>query len=443
MNLLNFFKKDQNFFPPVFAEKPETKFPQKQRKTKIFVAVSGGVDSSVALAILQEKGYQVEGVFFKKFNPDQKKCQNEREDARKVCQYLGVPFHFLDLEKEYKEKILKYFIESYQKGETPNPDILCNKYIKFGTFLQFAEKNGADFIATGHYAKKIFLKNTKKSLFCFFNKKKFWKKFSTIFFLSFQTSSALKKSTEIFFQNFVLKKSKDKNKDQTYFLSMLSQKQLSKSIFPLGDLEKVEVRKIAEKLGLLTAKKKDSQGICFLGKKIKLTTFLSNYIQTKNGGLLNKNGEIIGKHFGVPFYTIGQRHNFEIFPKFKTTNQKPLFVISKNIKKNTITVDEKYLSKKIIIVQKINWISKTPDFSKKYQARIRYRGELISVKIKELGNIESIKGRGFFKKTGFLSSKFSSKKYELTFTKPHYSVASGQFVVLYDKNICLGGGEII
>ena len=399
--MLNFLKKNKNinFFPPLFKD------GEKKIKTKIFVAVSGGVDSSVALALLQKKGYNVEGVFFRKFNPDKEKCQREKSDAEKVCKQLNVPFHFLDLEQEYKDKILKYFIESYRKGETPNPDILCNKFIKFGAFLKYAEEKGADFIATGHYARNISLGNTKKKMFYFFTSAPY-------------TNNTLGKKTK---QLFFLTKAKDKDKDQTYFLAMLSQKQLSKSIFPLGDLKKPQVRRLAKKFNLLTADKKDSQGVCFLGEKVKLNDFLEKYIEKEEGNLLDEKGVVIGKHRGVSFYTIGQRYGFEIDPKFKSTNQKKLFVIKKDAKNNTVTVSEKHLEQKRIIIKNINLISNEISFQEVYQGRIRYRGELINVKVKLL----------------------PQGRLELNFDRAHRAVSSGQFVVFYDGDVCVGGGEII
>ena len=206
-NLFKFFF-ERNFLPPLKSK--------NGRKTKIFVGISGGVDSSVAALLLKNKGYEVHGVFFKKYTLDKEKCQKEKNDAEKVCQKLGIPFHFLDLEKEYEEKILKYFIETYKEGKTPNPDIFCNREIKFGAFQKWAFENGADYIATGHYAKNL------------------WDKKKNIFWL---------------------KTPKDKNKDQTYFLSMLTQEELSKSVFPLANLKKTEVRKFAKKYRLLTAEK--------------------------------------------------------------------------------------------------------------------------------------------------------------------------------------------
>jgi tRNA-specific 2-thiouridylase len=241
-------------------------------------------------------------------------------DAKKICRQLKIPFVFLNLEKEYKKNIFDYMIDSYKKGETPNPDVFCNKFIKFGAFLEVALKNNADFVAMGHYARVNF------------NKSK---------------------------NTFELLKGLDLNKDQSYFLSSISQYQLSKALFPIGELQKIEVRKIAEENNLLTAKKKDSQGLCFVGK-VNMREFLQNFVEKKEGRVLNLRGEEIGKHEGAIFYTIGERHGFEIFPKFRTPNTPRSFVLKKDIEKNTITIGEKniesenILNKKEIQINKVN-----------------------------------------------------------------------------------------
>ena len=389
------WKNGKNFFPEAKNERGE--------KTKIFVGVSGGVDSSVSALILKEKGFEVHGVFFKKFNPDKNKCKKEKEDAEKICQQLDIPFHFLDLEEEYKKKILSYFIETYRDGKTPNPDIFCNRDIKFGAFQEWAFKNGADYIATGHYVKNIF--NKKTGLF-------------------------------------ELHKGRGENKDQSYFLAMLSQEQLAKSIFPLGNLEKKEVRKIAEKNNLITAQKKDSQGICFLGEKIDLKSFLKKYIPEKKGKVLDVKGKEIGEHDGIVFYTIGERHGFKIFPEAKTPDMPRLFVIKKDEKNNTLTVGSSEELKDVnslalknkIIFSHSSWISKEPDFSKKYLGRVRYRGELISVKLSYSGP------QTICRAELCVEDEILNEKILATFDKKHKFIASGQVIVFYDGEKCLGGG---
>ncbi len=312
--------------------------------------------------------------------------RDEMLDAKKVCKDLKIPFVFLNLEKEYKKNIFDYMIDSYKNGHTPNPDVFCNKFIKFGAFLKMAIKNGADFVAMGHYAR-----------------------------------------VEKVYDKFYLKKGIDKNKDQSYFLSAISQYQISKSIFPIGELEKTEVRKIAEKNNLFNAGKKDSQGLCFVGK-VNMREFLQNYLAKNPGKILNTKGENIGTHDGAVFYTIGERHGFEIFPKFRTPNTPRQFVMEKDIEKNTIIVGEKipeniekFLDKKEIEISQINWISGEPDFEKSYSAMIRYRGKIIDVKLE----------------------KKSDEKILAKFSEPQHSIASGQILVIYDKDICLGEGTII
>ncbi len=213
-------------------------------KKKVFVGLSGGVDSSVSAALLQSQGYDVFGVFIKVWQPDFYECtwKEDRLDAMRVCAKLNIPFYTLDLEKEYKKEVVDYMIEEYKNGRTPNPDVMCNKYIKFGGFFDWAMSQGADFVATGHYAR-------------------------------------LNKEHE-------LVAGRDSNKDQSYFLWTLTKEQLSKTLFPVGDIEKTEVRKLAKKFGLPTAEKKDSQGLCFIGK-VDMAEFLHHFIETKPGPVLN------------------------------------------------------------------------------------------------------------------------------------------------------------
>ncbi len=363
---------------------------KKKDKKIVWVGVSGGVDSSVAVVLLKKQGYEVVGVFMKVYQPEVSTfCwRDEMLDSKKVCKHLKIPFVFLNLEKEYKENIFNYMIDLYKKGFTPNPDVFCNKFIKFGSFLEYALKHGAYKIAMGHYARIYFDQNLQK---------------------------------------FKLKKGIDQNKDQSYFLSSISQKQLSKSLFPLGDIKKEEVRKIAEENNLFTARKKDSQGLCFVGK-VNMREFLQNYLPKKKGDVLNIRGENIGVHEGNIFYTIGERHGFEIFPKFKTTNSPRYFILKKDIEKNTITVGEKnnenlknYLEKKDIEITNLNLILEKIDFSKKYTGMIRYRGKLIDLKLEKL----------------------SENNILIKFSSPQNSVAKGQILVIYDDNVCLGEGEIV
>jgi len=349
------------------------------RGKKVFVGASGGVDSSTAMALLKNQGYIVTGVFIKVWQPDFVECQwrEDHLDAMRVCATLGVDFLDLDLEKEYKQGVFDYMVNEYKKGRTPNPDVMCNKKIKFGAFLDFALKQGADYVATGHYVRL----------------------------------EANKLLAGI-----------DKNKDQSYFLWTLTQLQLKHCLFPIGDYQKTEVRQLAKKFNLPTAQKKDSQGLCFVGK-VKMKEFLERFIQQKKGKVLNEKGEIIGQHDGIFYYTIGQRHGFEIIKK--GTDDRPYYVIAKDLKKNNLIVSntkiENFLSKKVsqVELQEWNWIlGKEPDLNKKYQVRVRYRQTLQTCQLKSQGG-----------------------KIFVNFNKLQ-NTDSGQSLVVYDGEICLGGGII-
>jgi tRNA-specific 2-thiouridylase len=353
-------------------------------KTRVFVGVSGGVDSSVALALLKNEGYEVTGVFLKVWHPDFLECdwKEERRSAMRVCATLSVPFLTFNCEAEYKKEVVDYMISEYKQGRTPNPDIFCNKYVKFGVFLKKAMDMGAHFVATGHYAR---VENRE--------------------------------------QRFDLREGTDKNKDQSYFLYTLNQDQLSHILFPVGDLTKPEVRKLAEKFGLPTATKKDSQGVCFLGK-LDMKEFLSHYIKTKKGDVLNINGEVIGYHNGSVFYTIGARHGFTITKK--TPQDERYFVVSKDLDKNTITVADKNIGKdnvyniKEVVLLNMHFLSGIePKFPFKALVRIRYRQE---------------------KQKCTVSKKDDG--YHILFDNYQNGIALGQSAVLYDNDICLGGGII-
>lgn len=355
----------------------------KKLNKKVFVGMSGGVDSSVSALLLKKAGYDVTGVFIKVWQPEFFECtwRQDRLDAMRVSAKLDIPFITLNLEDEYKNEVVDYMIKEYKLGRTPNPDVMCNKYVKFGGFFDWAMNQGADYVATGHYAQ---IKNIKDKT--------------------------------------LMLAGEDKNKDQSYFLWTLTQKQLGKTLFPIGNIDKPKVRKLAEKYKLSTAIKKDSQGLCFIGK-IDIKDFLKNYIKEKKGKVLNEKGEIIGEHDGVFYLTIGQRHGFTITKK--TPNDLPYFVTNKDIKSNTITVSQdlsKILSNesKIVRLTKVNWMSgEIPDLSKKYYSRIRYRQPLEECIIKKNDN-----------------------DYELHFTKSQKAITPGQSAVIYDKDICLGGGII-
>ncbi|MEA3399555.1 MAG: tRNA 2-thiouridine(34) synthase MnmA [Patescibacteria group bacterium] len=335
------------------------------RKKTVFVGLSGGVDSSVSALLLKQK-YKVVGVFIRTWSPSFIKCtwREERRDAMRVCAKLNIPFLECDAEEIYKKNVVDYMIQEYKEGKTPNPDVMCNREVKFGVFWQFAKGRGADYIATGHYARN---KDGK------------------------------------------LLKGRDKSKDQSYFLWKLTKEDLKHILFPIGGINKEKVRRIANKYKLFTSTKKDSQGICFLGP-IDLKNFLSHYIKTKEGNVLNRKGRIIGKHSGSIFYTLGERHGF------KVESKKPLYVVNKDVNKNIITVSSKQnmdnYKTNVCELKDINLIEDLED--KEYKAQIRYHGRLYNCRID--------KSRIIFKKDVL--------------------VASGQSIVFYDKDVCIGGGVV-
>ncbi len=342
-------------------------------KKKVYVGMSGGVDSSVSALLLKQQGYDVTGVFIKVWQPDFIECtwKEDRLDAMRVAAHLDIPFLTLDLEKEYKEGVIDYMIEEYRSGRTPNPDVMCNKFVKFGAFFDWARAEGADYIATGHYAK-----HNGRSLV----------------------------------------KSEDENKDQTYFLWTLSEEIIPHILFPVGAIEKSRVRELAREHMLPVAEKKDSQGLCFVGT-IDVKTLLKSYIDEMEGNVLNEKDEVIGKHEGVTFYTIGERHGFVITKK--GTEEKPYFVIAKNIKNNTLTVS--HIKKEeavgdVIQLEKTNWTEVVVK-ANIYEGRARYRAPLAQLEALTTTTFKLIGG-------------------ELT-------VAKGQSLVLYDKERCIGGGVII
>lgn len=358
-----------------------------KKKGIVFVGLSGGVDSSVSAALLKKAGFDVHGVFIKVWQPDfwgGCTMKEDRLDAMRVCAKLNIPFYTLDLEKEYKKEVVDYMIAEYKAGRTPNPDVMCNKYVKFGGFFDWAMKNGADYVATGHYARIIKPKTG----------------------------------------NVKLLAGKDSNKDQSYFLWTLTQKQLSKTLFPVGNIEKPEVRKLAKKYNLNTAVKKDSQGLCFIGK-VDMSEFLKHFLKSESGKVLNEKGEVVGIHEGVVFYTLGQRHGFKITKK--TNSDDRYFIISKDFKNNTITVSHnpiknEDISSREIRLKNINWTLGTePDFKKEYMARIRYRQPLEKCKFEKENDCELI----------------------ITFKNSQKAVTPGQSVVFYDRETCLGGGIIV
>jgi len=368
---------------------------KSDKKEKVFVGVSGGVDSSVSAALLKSQGYDVTGVFIRTWQPDWIECtwRDERRDAMRVCAHLGISFVELDLEDEYKKGVADYMIAEYRAGRTPNPDVMCNREVKFGGFLKWALAHGADYVATGHYARA-------------------------------DTPQPPLKEGE---SEHRLRKGIDASKDQSYFLWTLTNEQLSHILFPIGHLQKSEVRKLALKYRLPTATKKDSQGICFIGE-IDMKDFLRHYIDVMPGPVLNPAGEVVGSHQGALFYTIGERHGFEIVEK--GTNDKPYYVVAKNIEKNTITVSqnpENHSSTKEVFLVNCVWrgrggqgVSEVAGEKRKISAQIRYHGE------QKLCCV----------------SRVSETVAKITFDESDYSLSPGQSIVVYDGEVCIGGGIV-
>ena len=392
----------------------------------VFVGLSGGVDSAVSAALLLKAGYEVVGVFIKTWHPDFLACneEEERRDAMRIAAHLNIPFLTFDFENVYKKEVADYMIREYKIGRTPNPDVMCNKHVKFGAFLKKALKMGADYVATGHYA----IVKTESSFL------------NGLAGVGTQRTEDLKKRS---FQ-FLLNKGVDFTKDQSYFLWTLKQEQLFKILFPIGNLKKTEVRRLAKKFNLPVAEKKDSQGICFLGA-VDLKEFLKHYIKEKKGKVVSVEGDIIGFHNGVVFHTLGERHGFTITKK--SPNDKRYYVIGKDVKKNILVVSKGHdlknlrsrvgplsywfrgrrrenFSNPVLNLENTNWITKIPDEKKIYTAQIRYHGEFLPCKIKIISKNEA----------------------EVIFTElapglpVKTLVASGQSCVIYDGDICLGGG---
>jgi len=354
-------------------------------KKTVVIGMSGGVDSSVAAALLKDQGYNVIGLYMVNWEEDDENgvctAVSDYEDVKRVCSVLDIPYYSINFAKEYLERVFSHFLEEYEKGRTPNPDVLCNREIKFGPFAEYAKKLGADFVATGHYAQ---VKHEDGKVH--------------------------------------LMKAVDLNKDQTYFLNQLSQKQLENVMFPLGELTKPEVRKLAEKYNLVTATKKDSTGICFIGER-RFRQFLKNYIPCNKGKMLDLKGNYIGDHEGVMFYTLGQRKGLNIGGKAGGNGER-WFVCDKDVKNNVLYVsqgEDDILFSDALVSYKINWIAGAPK-QKKFDcfAKFRYRQPDQAVTVNILDD-----------------------KVLIEFKEKQRAVTIGQYVVLYTEDgECLGGGVI-
>lgn len=351
---------------------------------RVILGMSGGVDSSVSAVLLKEAGYEVIGLFMKNWDEKDEDgvctATQDSDDARDVAVQLGIPFYTINFEKEYWDRVFTYFLNEYKNGRTPNPDIMCNQEIKFNAFLDYALKLEGDFIAMGHYA-QVEERNGE----------------------------------------YYLLRGKDNNKDQSYFLSRIGQKALSKTIFPIGHLEKSKVREIAEEYNLYTAKKKDSTGICFIGER-DFDKFLDQYLLATEGDFIDVDGNKVGKHTGLIHYTLGQRKGIGIGG---VGTGEPWFVVGKNLKKNIVYVaqgeNHPALFSKSLIGEQAAWIlEKEPQFPLKCTAKFRYRQEDIPVTVHKLqdGNLH------------------------IVYDKPVKAVTPGQAAVLYQDEVCLGNSII-
>ena len=355
-------------------------------KTKVIVGMSGGVDSSVSALLLQQQGYQVEGLFMKNWDEDDgtEYCtaKDDLADAQAVCDKLGIHLHTANFAAEYWDNVFEHFLEEYKAGRTPNPDILCNREIKFKAFLEYAEELGADKIATGHYVRRG-ERDAKTRLL----------------------------------------KGLDGNKDQSYFLHQVGQAEIEKTLFPVGELEKPEVRKLAEEHDLITHNKKDSTGICFIGER-RFSDFLKQYIPAQPGKIETPNGDVIGDHSGLMYYTIGQRQGLHI-GGLKDYPEDPWFVAGKDLDRNVlIAVQGKQndlLFTDWLTANELFWINgEEPELPYSCKAKVRYRQD------DQVCIIERHGERGYL----------------IRFSEPQRAVTPGQSVVIYADDICLGGGVI-
>lgn len=357
-----------------------------KRKIRVVVGMSGGVDSSVAALLLKEEGYDVIGVFMKNWDDTDENghctATEDFEDVKAVCDHIEIPYYTVNFEKEYWDRVFTYFLEEYKAGRTPNPDVMCNKEIKFKAFLDYAEKLGADYLATGHYARVTHIGGVHTML-----------------------------------------RGVDDNKDQTYFLNQLTQAQLEKVLFPLGGYNKPEIRKIAEEAGLPTAKKKDSTGICFIGER-NFKEFLGQYLPAQKGEMRTMEGDLKGHHDGLMYYTIGQRGGLGIGGSAGNGGNEPWFVLGKDLKNNVLLVGQGFnhpaLFSTSLTATNVNWIPKEkPEGEIHCTAKFRYRQ-------KDLG----------------VTVKFEGDKVNVVFDEPGRANTPGQAVVFYDGDVCLGGATI-
>ncbi|MGX5174184.1 tRNA 2-thiouridine(34) synthase MnmA [Aliikangiella sp. IMCC44653] len=355
-------------------------------QTKVVVGMSGGVDSSVAAYLLKQQGYDVIGVFMKNWEEDDTDdycaAAEDMADAKAVADKLEIPFKSINFAAEYWDRVFEYFLEEYKAGRTPNPDIMCNKEIKFKAFLDYADILGAKYIATGHYARVV------------------------------RTSTGSQ-----------MLRGLDNNKDQTYFLYTLQQQQLNKTLFPVGELQKSKVREIAQQQGFITANKKDSTGICFIGER-KFKDFLQQYLPAKPGDIEDEHGEIIGQHSGLMYHTLGQRKGIGI-GGIQTADEAPWYALKKDLLRNVLIVGQGHEHPLImsdgLIASQLHWVE--PDkIEKRFRctAKTRYRQEDVACLVEQLDD----------------------SQWRITFDEKQRAVTPGQSVVFYQADLCLGGGII-
>lgn len=344
--------------------------------------MSGGVDSAVSAWLLKQQGYNVVALFMHNWEEEEDDCctaEQDFDDVKRVSDKIGIPYYSVNFAKQYKERVFSYFLDEYKKGRTPNPDVLCNREIKFGPFLQYAKAMGADYVATGHYC-------------------------------------GIEHANGVHY----LLKAKDQSKDQTYFLNQLSQQQLQDVLFPLADLEKSEVRKIADELGLVNAKKKDSTGICFIGER-NFRKFLQTYLPNQPGKMVDVNGKVVGEHIGLMYYTLGQRRGLGLGGTDDGCGR--WFVSEKDLQNNVLVVshgDESVLMSSSLVASQLNWIPSAPAEQFHCTAKFRYRQTEQEVDVT-------------------LLPKNGAK---VVFKDKQRAVTPGQFVVFYSENKCIGGGVI-
>ena len=358
-------------------------------KKKVIVGMSGGVDSSVSAFLLQQQGYQVEGLFMKNWEEDDNEeyctAAEDLADAQAVCDKLGIYLHKINFAAEYWDNVFEYFLSEYKAGRTPNPDILCNKEIKFKAFLEFADEVlDADYIAMGHYVRRTFSDNV---------------------------------------DEVKMLRGLDSNKDQSYFLYTLSNEQVARSLFPVGELEKPEVRRIAEEQDLITAKKKDSTGICFIGER-RFKDFLEQYLPAQPGDIETPEGEIIGHHHGLMYHTLGQRQGLGI-GGLKNHNEEPWYVVGKDLKRNVLLAaqgaNHPLLYTDVLSAEQLHWINGVPEETRfRCSAKTRYRQPDQPCTVTVLDN----------------------QHCEVVFDNPQRAITPGQSVVFYNNECCLGGGVI-